>query len=168
MKILRELGYILLIPFMLIWQPFTLIGILFAIFYYAITFGYGGNVRIWRKGLTTSVYYEYAPYDVSICFGFLTFHSRSPLALEPNANMIPIEINDKHEYGHSIQAWRWGPLYPFVIGIPSLYCYWKIGMSRLSPQYFMQYPEEEADFLGGVTKSERTRYGYYPSPRLKA
>lgn len=37
------------------------------------------------------------------------------------------EINTNvcaHEYGHSIQMLWWGPLFPFVIGIPSAVRYW--------------------------------------------
>lgn len=29
-----------------------------------------------------------------------------------------------HEYGHSLQNAIWGPLFPFVIGIPSAIRYW--------------------------------------------
>lgn len=30
----------------------------------------------------------------------------------------------KHEFGHSLQNLIWGPLFPFVIGIPSAIRYW--------------------------------------------
>lgn len=58
----------------------------------------------------------------------------------------------KHEYGHSIQSLMLGPLYLFVVGIPSLiWCNyrpvawkWKSGMVS----YFSKFPESWADRLG--------------------
>jgi hypothetical protein len=37
-----------------------------------------------------------------------------------------------HEYGHSIQNMQWGPLMPFVIGIPTIvrYCYRKLKYNK--------------------------------------
>lgn len=57
-----------------------------------------------------------------------------------------------HEYGHTIQSLLLGPLYPFIIGIPSLvWCnakkYIKLRKER-NISYFSFYPERWANYLG--------------------
>ena len=58
-----------------------------------------------------------------------------------------------HERGHSIQSMILGPLYLFVIGIPSILwaAWWN--ESRLC-SYYSFYTERWADILGGVNRDE--------------
>ena len=60
----------------------------------------------------------------------------------------------KHEYGHSIQSRMLGPLYLFVIGIPSLIwaTYFKNTTKYNSKQYYKFYSEKWADKLGKVKR----------------
>ena len=58
----------------------------------------------------------------------------------------------KHEYGHSVQSAYLGPLYLFVIGIPSLIwagCFdsWR---EKHNKSYYWFYTESWADKLGGA------------------
>ena len=65
-----------------------------------------------------------------------------------------------HEYGHSVQSRRLGPLYLAVIGIPSLvFCYlWdrlvhaNWDMTEKIKWYYRQPTEHSADILGGVNR----------------
>ena len=65
----------------------------------------------------------------------------------------------KHEYGHSIDSRRWGPLYLLIIGLPSLlrniydgifHKNWKYSDS--SEWYYNQPWEKSADKNGGVDR----------------
>lgn len=66
-----------------------------------------------------------------------------------------------HEYGHSIQSLILGPLYLFIIGIPSIiWCnskkYIKLRKENCI-SYFSFYPERWANYLGEkVTKQKIT------------
>lgn len=57
-----------------------------------------------------------------------------------------------HEYGHTIQSMILGPLYLFVIGIPS--CIWAFTpyfqklRSKGKYSYYDFYPEKWANYLG--------------------
>ena len=61
--------------------------------------------------------------------------------------------NKYHEYGHAIQSMILGPLYLFVVGIPTVlrvcygYCYYRI-YRRSWTGYYMGFPEKWADQLG--------------------
>jgi hypothetical protein len=58
-----------------------------------------------------------------------------------------------HEYGHCLQSAKWGFLYLFVIGIPSLRNNLKARTcARTRENYYNLYPEKEADRLGGVVR----------------
>ena len=59
----------------------------------------------------------------------------------------------QHERGHSIQSMILGPLYLFVIGIPSiLWAAWWNEDRGVS--YYSFYTERWADYLGGVNRCE--------------
>lgn len=58
------------------------------------------------------------------------------------------EKDIKHEYGHFIQSLIFGPLYLFVIGIPSELNY-RFGFSK---SYYDFWTEKWADRLGGVKR----------------
>jgi hypothetical protein len=53
-----------------------------------------------------------------------------------------------HEYGHTVQSERWGPLYLPVIGVKSLLEVWFDN----DGYYYDDWPENEADKLGGVIR----------------
>lgn len=60
---------------------------------------------------------------------------------------------EKHELGHSRQSFYLGPLYLFVIGIPSLL--WAAWWNRdRGMSYYSFYTERWADRLGGVERDE--------------
>ena len=71
--------------------------------------------------------------------------------------------NVMHEYGHSRQSLRWGPLYLLAVGLPSLcgnlwdrlfHKGWD--WEKRHKWYYSRWPEKQADRLGGV---EREREG---------
>ncbi len=53
-----------------------------------------------------------------------------------------------HEYGHTVQSRRWGPLYLLSIGFFSLMEVW----FDSDGDYYDDWPENEADRLGGVNR----------------
>ncbi len=56
----------------------------------------------------------------------------------------------KHEYGHTLQNFIFGPLYLIIIGIPSVV---RNILSRfIEIDYYKGYPERWADQLGGVNR----------------
>lgn len=61
----------------------------------------------------------------------------------------------KHEYGHTIQSKLLGPLYLFIIGIPSI-VWASIYGTKLAPEtkngYYKFYTERWADKLGQVER----------------
>ena len=62
----------------------------------------------------------------------------------------------KHEYGHTIQSKILGPLYLFVIGLPSLLWAW-LGdnyREKHNKSYYDFYTESWANKLGGAYKDE--------------
>jgi len=65
----------------------------------------------------------------------------------------------KHEYGHTLQSYMFGPLYLLVIGLPSItqnilsIVSYKIGAGHYADDYYTRYPENWADKLGGVERS---------------
>lgn len=72
------------------------------------------------------------------------------IVLKPHHSMTTI----RHEYGHVRQSRMLGPLYLFVVGIPSAINNLR---SRKDPKvyenYYNMYPENWADKLGGVTRT---------------
>ena len=66
------------------------------------------------------------------------------------------EDTKKHEYGHTRQSIRLGPLYLIIIGLPDV-CW--IGLRRISKwarskSYYWFYTERWADILGGVLRDK--------------
>ena len=59
--------------------------------------------------------------------------------------------DERHELGHSIQSRYLGPLYLFVIGLPSILwaAWWNADRNR---DYYSFYTERWADRLGGVNR----------------
>ena len=60
----------------------------------------------------------------------------------------------RHEYGHTRQSLYLGPLYLFVVGIPSLLWAWYWTPDR-GISYYSFYTEKWADRLGGVIRKEK-------------
>ena len=80
-------------------------------------------------------------------------------------NREDMEDGMKHEYGHSIDSRRWGPIYLLVIGLPSLmgniydrifHRHWKY--SKSYRWYYNQPWEKSADKNGGVDREAYIRY----------
>lgn len=64
------------------------------------------------------------------------------------------EATIRHEYGHYRDSKRFGPLYLFVIGLPSL-CwalFFKKYRTKHNKSYYDFYTERRADKLGGVNR----------------
>lgn len=59
----------------------------------------------------------------------------------------------RHELGHSLQSYMLGPLYLFIISLPSLFnwCMCTFG-KRSWDKYYTYYPENWANKLGGNKK----------------
>jgi hypothetical protein len=74
---------------------------------------------------------------------------------------VPVGAENRdHEYGHSIQSRRLGPLYLPLVGLPSLgRVLYAIAYRRLRgrrwPRYYAGWPERSADRLGGADLSLR-------------
>lgn len=76
------------------------------------------------------------------------------ICLPKNASSVTVA----HEYGHCVQSKRWGPLYLFVIGLPSLLNNLRSRYDdKIKTEYYNLYPEKQADALGGVVWSEGKR-----------
>lgn len=62
----------------------------------------------------------------------------------------------RHEYGHTMQGYKQGPFYLLFEGLISFV---QAGFSLISPSfaagYYDRWPENEANELGGVTRSGR-------------
>lgn len=56
-----------------------------------------------------------------------------------------------HEFGHSLQNLWWGPLFPFVISIPSAIRYWMDRAGKLKSDYEGIWFESQATRLGTKT-----------------
>lgn len=78
------------------------------------------------------------------------------------------ENSRQHEYGHCLQSRILGPLYLIVIGVPSFVMAQLSMISYLAEKrdgkrrdywryYFMRWPENWADKLGGVVRPELPR-----------
>ena len=64
-----------------------------------------------------------------------------------------------HERGHLIQSLRWGPLYLFAVGLPSItrniwdrIAHRSWTAERRNQWYYKGWPEKQADKLGGVNR----------------
>ena len=68
-----------------------------------------------------------------------------------NSNDNNLKFYRQHEYGHSIQNIIFGPMYLFIIGIPSIcrYIYYNNHIDKLqSDWYYNVWFEEQATNLG--------------------
>ena len=92
----------------------------------------------------------------SVSLGIFVFVTDKPYFYDKVKDVIPEnEIESRilvHEYGHTIQSLMLGPLYLFVIGIPSTV--WAFIPSLVKKRhekqisYFALYPERWANYLG--------------------
>ena len=58
------------------------------------------------------------------------------------------EQTRKHEFGHSLQNIIFGPLFPFVISIPSVIRYWLVRFDKLKSEYESVWFESTATKWG--------------------
>jgi hypothetical protein len=93
--------------------------------------------------------------DGAVSLGLFVFFS------DRDNRYVPVgPENRDHEYGHSIQSRRLGPLYLPLVGLPSLLrVLYAIGYRHLTgrrwPRYYAGWPERAADRLGGADLSLR-------------
>ena len=118
----------------------------------------GLGVYAWMKTRQMVVHVESEKYRVfietrktGVSLGWFIFWT-------PAGNRFAELTNDcrMHEYGHARQSVMLGPLYLFVVGIPSLLrvIYSKLYFRKYHrhwPGYFRGFPENWADELGDVT-----------------
>ena len=61
----------------------------------------------------------------------------------------------KHETGHSVQSLIFGPLFHFVVSIPSVVLFWTRRIKHKDAiWYHSHWPENNADYFGHVDKSK--------------
>ena len=53
-----------------------------------------------------------------------------------------------HEYGHALQNCLYGPLMPFIVGIPSVIRYWYRRMRKINTGYYDIWFERQATDFG--------------------
>lgn len=102
-------------------------------------------------------------FGIGVSFGPMTFYSERHRAvlLSRDARVMPYL---SHEYGHALDSRLFGPLYLFVIGIPS--GVWLLVRRMLKSRfpslenYYRFYTERRANRRGGV-EAVRSRSGYY-------
>lgn len=101
------------------------------------------------------IFIECRGFGVSLGLFIFWFH-------EGNRYFTPDSLMRRHEYGHSFQS-RWlGPFYLLAVGVPSvarvLYgvAYREV-TGRTWRRYYAGYPENWADRLGGISRTERAQ-----------
>lgn len=116
-----------------IWQlPQHIVGLLILLFI-------KGEAKHKFNGIT---YYFYDPFPGGISLGnYMILGSQFSQTI-------------KHEYGHTLQSRMLGPLYLFVIGIPSIIWAGLYGsvIKETHNGYYKFYTEKWADKLGKVTR----------------
>ena len=66
----------------------------------------------------------------------------------------------KHETGHSVQSLIFGPLYHFIVSIPSIILYlYRAHYNKSDKWYHDHFPENFADYLGKVPE------GFFDQPQ---
>lgn len=125
-----------------IWQlPQNLLGLLLlAIYGRVIPIDFRGDG--WRSRLPSSMLYFIDGFPGGISLG--------RYILVSGCNFTDSKVW-YHERGHSIQSMILGPLYLFVVGLPSLLwaAWWN---PKRSMDYYWFYTESLADKLGGVER----------------
>lgn len=92
---------------------------------------------------------------LGISLGLFVFSSRGG-----NRWFRPDPLMKRHEYGHTFQSRRLGPLYLPLVGVPSVLrvayamAYREITGTKWRG-YYAGYPERGADHHGGITPTER-------------
>ena len=81
-------------------------------------------------------------------FGGVSFGPVCVVSTNPDRDLL------NHEFGHSIQNCWFGPLFPFVVAIPSFVRYWyREYLVLVKKKKYSQLPDYDAVwFEGGATK----------------
>jgi hypothetical protein len=103
---------------------------------------------ILKKRIIMAVYYE----DVKVYF---VKDFPGGISLSFMIFLSEVDLNNlravKHEYGHTIQSLYLGWLYLIVVGVPSIIRASIWNRYKLEEEkYYESFPENWADFLGGV------------------
>lgn len=127
-----------------LWQlPQNLLGLLLlAIYGRVIPIDFRGD--LWRSRLPSSMIHFIEGFHGGISLGrYVLLSGYYSTAYDVWA----------HERGHSIQSMILGPLYLFVIGLPSLL--WAAWWNKdRNVSYYWFYTERWADYLGGVDRGQ--------------
>lgn len=98
------------------------------------------------------------PFYTLWCADGLNAFSLGEWIFIPSSRLVD-EATVRHEYGHSIQSRRLGWLYLLVVALPSVArnLYDRVAHKHKSTLfrnwwYYSGYPENEADYLGGVDR----------------
>jgi len=138
--------------------------IIFYMLYYIIQFSWG-----LLQNLIGLAYFLLTPKNKQIFFNgaLVGFHGQNwggiSLGIFIIINGTKTEQWEKntliHEYGHTIQSLLLGPLYLFVIGLPSfIWCNSKYFIKKRKEKnisYFSFYPEKWANQLGELTTKQK-------------
>ena len=129
-----------------LWQfPQNVIGVVFAWLCSPQRHTFNLSDKRWREAsLNYTEWMERGGYHYGITFGKYIFLYRP----DPNGDLT----NERHEYGHTVQSMILGPLYLFVIGIPSLIHAWWWDKGKGS--YYNFFTEKWADKLGRVKRND--------------
>lgn len=112
-----------------------------------------GNVRGVRSG-GDRVLVELVG-EGAVSLGVFVFHASR------DSRVVPVgPENLRHELGHAVQSRAFGPLYLPVVGVPSVLrvLYATLHLARTGRRwahYYDGWPEDAADRLGGVDRTQR-------------
>ena len=105
--------------------------------------------------------------DVALKSKVLGFYKGSTVVRQNNAGTFSLfgtiwaesnigSVDLRHEYGHSVQEHLLGPCFLMTVGVPSVSYYWYDYLTNGSSiDYYSNPWERTADWLGGVSGSER-------------
>ena len=148
----KLMGKVLYIILQCTWGIFqTFLGfVIFLLCYKSKHFSYHGSiVTVWKS-------------KTSVSLGLFVFVTSEPFSAKKFEGQISVaELSNRllvHEYGHTVQSLILGPLYLFVIGIPSTLWGFLGGRKRRDEQipYGAFFTEKWANSLGEQVTGEKS------------
>jgi hypothetical protein len=129
--------------------------------YYALNFTWGiiPNIIGIFIALFFRVIYKATPENKYGRYVFIGGKNWGGLSMGNFVFMSPTAAKGKrtirHEIGHSLQNIFWGPLWIFVVGIPSFTRYWYRETSA-----YKNHPEKHTDYDAAWFEGQATEWGY--------